>query len=147
MSVRYFALVLGIIFLLVGVLGFVPGLTVERESHDLTVGGPGHGYLLGLFHVNLLHNLVHVAFGVWGILAYGSFAASRLYARAVAIIYAVLGVMGLIPGLGTVFGLIPIHGHDVWLHLVIAAAAAYFGWATAPVTTTPTVTEATDVRP
>ena len=36
--------------------------------------------------------------------------------------------MGLIPGLNTVFGLIPLHGHDVWLHLILAAAAGYFGW-------------------
>ena len=106
MSVRYFALILGIIFLLVGVLGFVPGLTTmpQTHEHDLAVGGPGHGYLLGLFHVNLLHNLVHLLFGVWGIIAYRTFDASRVYARSVTIIYAVLAIMGVIPGLNTVFG-------------------------------------------
>jgi hypothetical protein len=37
-------------------------------------------------------------------------------------------VLGLVPGLNTVFGLVPIHGHDVWLHAGTALAAAYFGW-------------------
>jgi hypothetical protein len=46
----------------------------------------------------------------------------------VAIIYAVLAVMGIIPGLNTTFGLIPLYGHDIWLHAVIAIAAAYFGF-------------------
>ena len=148
MSVRYFALILGIIFLLVGVLGFVPGMTTmpETHEHDLAVEGPGHGYLLGLFHVNLLHNLVHLLFGVWGIIAYRTFDASRVYARSVTIIYAVLAIMGVIPGLNTMFGLVPLHGHDVWLHLLIAAAAAYFGWAPAPATHS-TATHATDVAP
>jgi hypothetical protein len=135
MTTRYFALVLGIIFLLVGVMGFIPALlTHETLHHDnLSVTGPGHGYLLGLFHVNVLHNVIHLLFGLWGVLAYYmGFDGSRMYARGVAIIYGLLTVMGLIPALDTVFGLVPIHGHDVWLHLVIAAAAAYFGWATVP---------------
>ena len=134
MGTRHFALILGICFLLVGIAGFIPGLTTEPAAHDLAVTGPGHGYLLGLFHVNVLHNIVHLLFGVWGVFAYATFDASRLYARSVAIIYGVLAVMGLIPGLNTMFGLVPIHGHDVWLHAVIAIAAAYFGWATAPAT-------------
>jgi uncharacterized protein DUF4383 len=43
-------------------------------------------------------------------------------------VYAVLLVMGLIPGLDTVMGLVPLHGNDVWLHAGIAAVAAYFGF-------------------
>ena len=159
MSVRYFALILGIMFLLIGVLAFVPGLTTTppaaaadavdagagaAHQHDLVVTGPGHGYLLGLFHVNLLHNLVHLAFGLWGVLAYRSLGGSITYARSVAVIYGLLAIMGLIPGLNTMFGLVPIHGHDVWLHLVIAGAAAYFGWAHAPVART-TEMHGTDV--
>ena len=52
--------------------------------------------------------------------------------RAVAVIYALLAVMGLIPGLNTTFGLVPIYGHDVWLHALLAIVAAYFGFAAAP---------------
>ncbi|HWH16908.1 MAG TPA: DUF4383 domain-containing protein, partial [Allosphingosinicella sp.] len=86
------------------------------------------GYALGLFPVNVLHNIVHLLFGVWGLLAYKSLPAAKNYARSVAIIYAVLMVAGLIPGLDTMFGLVPLFGNDVWLHALLAAVAAYFGW-------------------
>lgn len=81
-----------------------------------------------LFPVNWLHNLVHLAFGVWGLVASRGFGGARGYARAVAVIYAVLAVMGLIPVLRTTFGLIPLYGHDIWLHFAIAAVAAVFGF-------------------
>jgi hypothetical protein len=55
-------------------------------------------------------------------------ASSKSYARALAILYGVLAVAGVIPGLNTLFGMLPIHGHDVWLHGGTAALAAYFGW-------------------
>jgi len=127
--VRYFALAYGIVFLLVGIAGFVPGLVAPPEAgRDLTIA-TGFGRLFNLFPVNVLHNLVHVAFGIWGLAAYRTFSAARLYARAVAVIYAVLTVMGLVPVLATTFGLIPLYGHDVWLHALLAIVAAYFGWA------------------
>ena len=88
----------------------------------------GHGDLLGLFPVNILHNVVHLLFGVWGLLAYKSLGASKSYAKGVAIIYALLTVMGLVPALNTTFGLIPIYGNDVWLHAALALVAAYFGF-------------------
>ena len=128
-TLRTFALIYGIVFLLVGILGFVPGINQMHGAHEgLTVGGPGHGMLLGLFHVNLLHNMVHLLFGVWGLAASRSIDASRMYGKGVAIIYAVLAVFGLIPGLNTLFGLVPIEGNDVWLHLLLAAVAGYFGF-------------------
>ena len=129
-AVRYFALIYGIVFLLVGILGFVPGMTHMHEgSPDLAVEGPGHGYLFGLFHVNVLHNIVHLLFGIWGLAAFRAYGASRMYARGVAVIYALLGIFGLIPGLNTLFGLVPLHGNDVWLHFLLAIVAAIFGWA------------------
>jgi hypothetical protein len=72
---------------------------------------------------------VHVLFGVMGVVMARSYDSARLYARIVAVGYGLLTVMGLIPALDTVFGLIPIHGHDVWLHAAIAAVSAYFGFA------------------
>jgi hypothetical protein len=129
MRTRYFALILGIAFLGAGILGFVPALLSSPEDAPVLLLESGHGYLLGLFPVNVLHNLVHLIFGVWGIVVWRSFAASRLYARSVAIVYGVLTIFGLIPGLDTLFGLVPLHGHDIWLHGVIAIASAYFGYA------------------
>ena len=128
MNTRTFALIFGIVFLAVGVLGFVPGMVQpSMGDHDVSMT-QNYGDLLGLFPVNLLHNIVHVLFGLWGILAYKSLAGARTYFRAVAIIYALLTVMGLVPALNTTMGLIPIYGNDVWLHALLALVAAYFGW-------------------
>src|SRR4051794_25335188 len=101
MNLRLMARVFGVVFLLVGILGFVPGINMHAghenaQAENLMVGGPGHGMLLGMFHVNVLHNLVHILFGVWGLVAGGSLAGSRIYFRGVGVIYAVLAVLGLI---------------------------------------------------
>ena len=137
MTVTRFALIMGIAFLAVGLLGFVPAaLTADpiggggHAGHDLVIAGYGEGYLLGLFHVNWVHSLIHVLFGVGGIIASRVASSSVLYARIVAIAYGLLAIMGLVPALNTVFGLVPIHGHDVWLHALLALVAAYFGFAT-----------------
>ena len=140
MRIRYFALAYGVVFLLVGILGFFPPLLAPfgPEDPDLAVTATS-GLLFGLFPVNILHNLVHAAFGIWGVAVWRSVPRSRFYAQAVAVIYAVLVVMGFIPVLNTTFGLIPLHGHDIWLHLILAAVAAYFGFvarADEPITTT-----------
>ena len=129
MSVRTFAMVMGVVFLLVGALGFVRPLLHEGAGdHGVRVTA-FEGYLFGLFHVNVLHSLVHLLFGVMGLVMSRTYDAARTYSRIVAVAYGLLAVMGLIPRLDTVFGLIPIHGHDVWLHALIAIAAAYFGFA------------------
>src|SRR5688500_12810435 len=98
MQTRYFALVLGIMFLLIAVLGFVPALVTSDVSHtnqaagptgqvDGGPAGPGdgvgegatmeHGRLLGLFPVNAVHNLAHIAFGIWGVIAYRRWDSAR----------------------------------------------------------------------
>ena len=129
MSTRYFALAYGVVFLLVGIAGFIPGLVAPPQPATPEVAAEtGFGRLLGLFPINVWHNFVHAAFGIWGLAAYRSFSQARTYARAVAVIYAVLAVMGLIPVLNTTFGLIPLYGHDVWLHVLLAIGAAYFGF-------------------
>lgn len=129
MTIRYFALIYGLVFLVVGIAGFVPGLLSPLDAGDpgVTIDG-STGRLFGLFPVNSLHNIVHIVFGIWGLVAYRTLGASITYARAVAVIYAILFVLGLIPGAHTLFGLVPLYGHDVWLHLVLAAVAAYFGF-------------------
>lgn len=130
MTARNFALVMGIVFVVIGIAGFIPGLVqplTEEGAPELALGG-GHGLLLGIFPVNWLHNLVHLAFGIWGLAAYRSHGGAVLFSRATAVIYAVFAVMGFIPILWTTFGLVPLYGNDIWLHAIIAAVAAYFGW-------------------
>ena len=124
MSTRNFALIFGIVFIAVGVAGFVPSLVYAPDGGDMG----GHGMLLGLFPVNTLHNVVHLLFGLWGLAASRSAGGAVAYARGVAIIYAVLAVLGLLPATQDGFGYVPLYGKDVWLHAALALVAAYFGW-------------------
>jgi hypothetical protein len=129
MNTRTFALIFGIVFLVVGAGGFIPGVTDMSAMPDAGVTmRNGFGHELGLFPINILHNIVHLLFGVWGILAYRSYSGARMYARVVAILYALLTILGLLPATNTTFGMIPIYGNDVWLHALLALVAAYFGW-------------------
>lgn len=129
MNTRYFALVLGIVYAAIGLLGFVPALLTPPPAGAPELGvTTGYGLFLGLFPVNVVHNVVHLGIGIWGVAAYSTFPAARVYARALAVIFGVLAIMGLFPVLRTVFGLVPIFGHDIWLHALTAIAGGYFGW-------------------
>jgi hypothetical protein len=127
--IKTFALVFGAIYLLVGILGFIPGLNDHNHADmpPLTIDS-FYGRLLGLFPVNLVHNAVHILIGIWGLLSAKSVGAARLFGKGLAIVYGLLTVLGLIPGANTLFGLAPIFGHDVWLHALSALVAAYFGF-------------------
>ena len=129
MNTRTFALVWGILFLMIAASGLIPGMLQPPEAGDPHISMDSmYGRALGLFPVNILHNLVHVLFGVWGIIAYRSWDSARSYARVTAVVYALFVVMGLVPGLNTTIGLVPLFSHDVWLHAILAAGAAYFGF-------------------
>ena len=129
MKTSTFALIMGIAYLGAGLLGFIPAALVPPPID----APPTHftmlyGYLLGLFPVNLLHSLVHLVIGAWGLSAWSGRSSSITFARGLAVLYGALAVMGMLPLLNTTLGMIPIHGHDVWLHGLTALAAAYFGW-------------------
>jgi hypothetical protein len=128
-ALRRFALIFGIVFLAVGIAGFIPGLTHEHTHPDVRLDS-GMGLLFGLFPVNVLHNIVHILFGLWGLAAAKSAPAARAYGKTVAVAYALLTVMGLVPAMNlhTTFGLVPIYGNDIWLHALLAAVGAYFGF-------------------
>ena len=131
MPTRTFALLAGIAYLAVGILGFIPALLSPMPPGvpDLAVD-TGYGRLLGLFPVNVLHNVVHLAIGVWALASTGSWGAARAFSRGLAVFYGILAVAGIIPGVNTLFGLAPLFSHDVWLHALTAILAAYFGWRT-----------------
>ncbi|MFJ4297125.1 DUF4383 domain-containing protein [Curtobacterium sp. NPDC089689] len=124
-SIQKTALVVGIVFLLVGIAGFVPGLT----SGDLA--GAGHGsmaMLLGIFQVSVLHNVVHLLFGVVGLLAARYPTGSRMYLVIGGLVYFVLWVYGLFTA-GTMSGanFVPLNWADNWLHLVLAVGMVALG--------------------
>lgn len=143
MGQRYCALGLGILFTVLGIAGFVPSLLslpattapyipVEPST---SVYGSGFGFLFGIFPTNLLHNLVHVVVGIFGLAASSSVGGARVYNRVFAVTYILIVAAGLLPVTKTAFGLMPLFGNNVVLNGVTGAIATYFGFIKpAPVT-------------
>src|SRR5918998_6706633 len=117
MTTRHFVLTIGILYLLVGALGFFPGLVAapHADAPSVTVDS-GYGYLLGLFPVNMLYNLFHLAIGALALAAYRSLSRSIALSRGLAILFGVLAVMGGVPMLSTTLWWVPPFWHDVWPH-------------------------------
>ena len=126
--IRKFALIFGIIYVIAGITGFIPSLTPHHSDMPPIAVDSFYGRALGLFPVNILHNLVHLAIGVWGILSSRSVSGARFFGKGLAVLYGLLAILGLIPATNTMFGLVPIYGNDVWLHAGTALIAAYFGF-------------------
>ena len=122
-TVQRVATISGAIFVLVSLAGFTPvGMGVMQMDAN------GSASLLGMFPVNALHNAVHLLFGIWGVWAGRTAARSVAYALGSGAAYLLLGVVGLFTT--SLFGIIPIGGYDVYLHLVLAVALAGCGfWA------------------
>ena len=121
-----FAQIFGAVYLLVGLLGLVPPFLAGTLPGVL---GPLKGLLLGLFAVNLLHSLTHLAIGVAGLALYRSFSGGKAYALALGIAYAGLFLLGVLSEpVGTLGGLLPLNASDDILHILIALVAfgAYF---------------------
>ena len=120
-TVQRTALVFGVVFLLVALAGFfVPGGTSMRAEMATAP------LLFGMFPVNLLHNLVHLLFGIWGLAASRSWAGAVSYARITGVLYLVLAVLGYFVPDG--FGLVPLGGYDIWLHLLIGVVLCAVGF-------------------
>jgi hypothetical protein len=129
MKTATFALIAGIVYLALGILGLIPAALVPPPiDAPPTRFALLYGYLLGLFPVNLLHTAMNVVVGALGLAAWSGRTNSMMYARALAWIFGVLAVMGMLPMLNTTFGVMPLHAHDIWLHAITALAAAYVGW-------------------
>jgi len=115
------ALLVGVVFLAVGVLGFIPGAT----SGDLAFAGPHTGALLfGVFAVSVLHNLVHLLFGVLGLVASAWRGASRMFLVVGGGLYLLLWVYGSFIHEG---GPLPVNNADNWLHLGLGAGMILLG--------------------
>jgi hypothetical protein len=120
---KTFGMLFGIVFLAVGILGFVPGIT--------TTGADGMPMLLGIFMVNTAHSFVHIASGVVFLLASMSGAgAARLWFQIFGAIYAVVAILGFMTPNGMLLGLISNNPADTWLHVVLAVAMLAIGFGT-----------------
>ena len=114
--VQIAALVVGVVFLLVGVAGFIPGLT--QNLGDLQfMGHEGHAMLLGIFHVSILHNIVHLLFGVAGVALARTPNAARQFLLWGGVIYLGLFVYGLIIDFDSAANFVPLSDANNWLHL------------------------------
>lgn len=116
----------GAVFLLVGVLGFVPGITTNYG--DIGVAGHGSGaHLLGIFQVSILHNVVHLLFGVVGLAAARSPRPARGFLLYGGIVYLVLWAYGLAIDLDSAANFVPLNTADNWLHLALGALMVGLG--------------------
>ena len=131
MTTRYFALVVGIAFTLAGIAGFIPFFTPPPPiwAPPLTLNS-NYGLLIGLFPVNAVHSVFHFCVGVYGMAAFRTYPSARQFSRFLGVTFAVLTVMGLIPTfhIHTTFGLLPLYGHDIWLHGLEAIIGLYLGY-------------------
>ena len=119
-------MVVGVVFLVVGIAGFIPGVTTDYE--ELTFAGHHSGaMLLGVFAVSVLHNIVHLLFGIAGILLARSAPAARTYLIVGAVIYAALWLYGLIIDRGSSMNVVPVNDADNWLHLILALSMLALG--------------------
>ena len=115
--IKTLSIIFGVVFLAVGVLGFVPGITTSD------------GHLLGLFHVNTLHNVVHLLSGAVALYAgMTSGEAARWYFRVFGVVYAAVAALGFVYGDNAILGLVANNMPDTLLHVVIAAVALVLGF-------------------
>jgi hypothetical protein len=116
----------GVVFLLVGILGFVPGITTHYD--DLSFAGHMSGAkLIGIFQVSVLHNLIHVAYGVAGLALASRPRAAALYLLIGGIVYGVVWVYGMAVGMDSDANFVPLNTADNWLHFLLFVAMVVLG--------------------
>jgi hypothetical protein len=127
-TVQKAAAAVGIVFLLVGVLGFVPGITSNYDTLSFASHNSG-AKLLGLFQVSVLHNIVHLLFGIAGLALARTFSGAKNYLVVGGIIYLVLFIYGLVVPADSAANFVPMNGADDVLHLILAIGMVGLGLA------------------
>jgi arginine exporter protein ArgO len=124
--VQQAALLVGVIFLLVGVLGFIPGITTHYDTMKFAAHH-SEAKLLGIFQVSILHNLVHLAFGLAGLALSRTASQARMYLLVGGAIYLILWIYGLVIDHDSAANFVPLNTADNWLHLVLGIAMIALG--------------------
>ena len=121
--VQNVARLVGAVFLLVGIAGFIPGITTNLYDGLEFAGNDGTAELLGIFQVSVLHNIVHGLFGIAGLALAATPSGARTYLIGGGAIYLALFVLGIIGG----GDWIPANNADNWLHLLLGAGMIGLG--------------------
>jgi hypothetical protein len=116
----------GAVFLLVGVLGFIPGITTPYDGLE-AAGHESHAELLGIFQVSILHNVVHLLFGVAGIALARTPSNARTFLIGGGAIYLVLWLYGLVVDKASQANFVPLNTADDWLHFVLGVGMIGLG--------------------
>jgi hypothetical protein len=119
------------VFVLVGILGFIPGITSDYGSMTFA-GHHSEAKLLGVFQVSILHNIVHLLFGLAGFALARTVSGARSYLIGGGAIYLVLWLYGLIVGQNSSANFVPVNAADDWLHLVLGLGMIGLGLALSP---------------
>jgi hypothetical protein len=120
------ALAVAIVFLLVGVLGFIPGITTDYGTMQFA-GHQSEAKLLGIFQVSILHNIVHLLFGAAGLAMARTVSGARTYLIGGGAIYLVLWLYGLVIDHNSAANFVPVNGADNWLHLLLGVGMIALG--------------------
>jgi hypothetical protein len=124
--VQLAALIFGAVFLLVGILGFIPGITSNYDQM-MAAGHHSQALLLGVFQVSILHNIVHILFGIAGIVLARSIPGARNYLIWGGAIYLVLWLYGLFIDRQSAANFVPLNSADNWLHLILGVVMIALG--------------------
>ncbi|WP_179220385.1 DUF4383 domain-containing protein [Rhodococcus sp. NCIMB 12038] len=120
------ALVVGAVFLLVGILGFIPGITTDYDT--LTFAGHhSEAKLLGIFEVSILHNIVHLLFGVAGLVLSRRADTAKAFLVGGGVVYLVLWIYGLLIDKDSAANFVPLNTADNWLHFVLGVGMIALG--------------------
>ncbi|MEV4416498.1 DUF4383 domain-containing protein [Catellatospora sp. NPDC049609] len=124
--VRVAAATVGAVFLLVGILGFIPGVTTNYDTMQ-AAGHHSQAMLFGVFQVSVLHNIVHLLFGVAGLVMSRTVPAARTFLIGGGVIYGLLWLYGLIIDQAGPANFVPVNNADNWLHFILAVAMIALG--------------------
>ncbi|WP_334663129.1 DUF4383 domain-containing protein [Streptomyces cyaneofuscatus] len=124
--VQQAAMIVGAVFLLVGILGFIPGITTDYDTMEFA-SHHSEAKLLGVFQISILHNLVHLAFGVAGVAMARTVSAARTFLLAGGAVYLVLWLYGLFIGHHSSANFVPLNTADNWLHFVLGIGMITLG--------------------
>jgi hypothetical protein len=124
--VQTVTMVIALVFLLVGILGFIPGITTDFDAMTFA-GHHSDAMLLGVFAVSVLHNIVHLLYGIVGLVMARTAGGSVAFLLVGGAIYLVLWIYGLLVDLDSTANFVPLNDADNWLHLILGVAMVGLG--------------------